>query len=329
MLEGKPYPLRALYTAGSNALVNVQNSKKVLKALKKLDLHVAVDFFMTPTAEFADYVLPATTWLERDEICDLSYMGCISARQKVVEPLYESWDDLKILIELVKRIPWADRRIVPWNNVEECYDWMLKGMGMTFRDLKAKGSISVPYVYKKYEEQGFETPSRKVELYSSVFEKSGYDPLPDYKEPPESPTSTPELMETYPFILITGGRSIAYFHSEGRQIPPLRRLVPDPELEIHPDAAKAIHIEDGEWVWIETPQVQGERVRLKARLTRRIRPEVVHAPHGWWFPEKPGPEHGCFDSNINVVMSGDPPRDSICASVPTRGTICRISKLAD
>jgi len=326
MLDEKPYPLKALYSAGSNAIINVQNSKKVLKALLNLDLHVVADFFMTPTAEFSDYVLPATTWLEREEICDIPYMGCISARQKVVEPLEESWDDLKIVIELTKRIPWADKRIVPWDNVIECYDWMLKDMGLTFHDLKNKGTISVPHEYRKYEEQGFDTPSGKVELYSSIFEKYGYDPLPDYREPPESPLSTPELMEGYPLVLFTGGRSIAYFHSEGRQIPQLRKLVPDPELEINPDTAKEFHIADGDWVWIETPQVKGERVKLKAKLTPAIHPKMVHAAHGWWFPERPGPEHGCFDSNINVVMSGGPPRDDICASVPTRGSLCRIYK---
>ncbi|MFH1125377.1 MAG: molybdopterin dinucleotide binding domain-containing protein, partial [Pseudomonadota bacterium] len=116
------------------------------------------------------------------------------------------------------------------------------------------------------------------------------------------------------------------FHSEGRQIPRLRKMVPDPEIEIHPDTAESIQIEEGDWVWIETPKVKGERVKLKAKLTTKLDPRVVHAAHGWWFPEKPGPEHGCFDSNINVVMSGDPPRDTICASVPTRGTLCRVYK---
>lgn len=326
MLTGKPYPIKALYCAGANPIVNVQNSKKVLKALKSLDLFVVVDYFMTPSAEFADYVLPATTWLEREECCDLSYMGVISARQKVVEPLHECWDDLKIVIELVKRIPWSDRKIVPWNDISEVNDWMLEGMGLTFDDLKKRGSVSVEHQYKKYEKQGFDTPSGKVELYSSIFEKFGYDPLPAFREPPEGPVSTPELKESYPLILITGGRAIEYFHSEGRQITQLRKLVPDPAVEIHPDTAKGASIEDGDWVWLETPRMPGERVRFKAKLTSKISPHVVHAAHGWWFPEKPGPEHGCFESNICVVMTGDPPRDEICASVATRGTLCRIYK---
>jgi anaerobic selenocysteine-containing dehydrogenase len=102
--------------------------------------------------------------------------------------------------------------------------------------------------------------------------------------------------------------------------------VPDPLIEIHPDTAKMLDINDGDWVWIETPQIKGERVSLKAKHTEIVHPKMVHAQHGWWFPEKEGPEHGCFDSNIDVIMRGDGPRDEICASVPTRGTLCRIYK---
>ena len=326
LMTDKPYPIKALYCAGGNPVINLQNGKRVWEALQTLELHVVTDFFMTPSAELADYVLPATTWLERDECCDLSYVGYISARQKAIEPLYECWDDMKILIELVKRIPWANRKIVPWKDVDECNEWMVKGMGIKFEDLKRKGYITVPLKYKKYEENGFDTPTGKVELFPTAFEKHGYDPLPSYREPPEGPVSTPELMKEYPFILISGTRHIAYFHSEGRQIPALRKLAPDPMVEIHPDAAKETNLKNGDWVWLETPKVKGERVRFKVRTTTDIHPQVVSAQHGWWFPEKPGPEHGCFDSNINVVLSADPPREEICASVPTRGTLCKIYK---
>ena len=326
MLTGKPYPLKALYCAGANPIVNVQNSKKVWKALQNLELLTVVDFFMTPTAELADYVLPATTWLERDECCDIPYSNYAAARQKVIEPLYECWDDLKIIIELVKRIGWANREIVPWDRVSDCYDWMLKGVGMTFETFKKEGYFEVSPEYKKYERHGFETPSGKVELYSTTFEKYGYNPLPVFREPPLGPVTTPELMTEYPHVLVTGSRQLAYFHSEGRQIPKLRKMAPDPIIEIHREAAEGLGIRDGDLVWVETPQVEGERVRFKTSITSKIHPKIVHAQHGWWFPEKPGPEHGCFESNINVVLSGDPPRDEIFGSVPTRGTICKIYK---
>ncbi|MFC2042170.1 molybdopterin-dependent oxidoreductase [Chloroflexota bacterium] len=326
MLTGKPYPIKAFYCAGGNPVVNIQGSKRVWEALKNLELYVVADFFMTPSAELADYVLPVAFWLERDECCDIMYMNYIGARQKAIEPLFECWDDMKIVIELAKKVPWAHRRFLPWNDVDEYNEWRVKGMGMTFEEFKEKGYVAAPVKYKKYEEKGFNTPTGKVELHSTIFEKYGHDPLPRFMEPPESPVSTPELIKDYPLILITGGRYPAYYHSDGRQIHQLRKLVPDPEIEIHPDTAKKANIADGDWVWVETPRAKGERVKLKAKLTSSIDPRVVHAAHGWWFPEKPAPEHGCFDSNINVTLSFNPPMEPICGSVPVRGILCRIYK---
>jgi thiosulfate reductase/polysulfide reductase chain A len=326
MLQRKPYPLKAIFLAGGNPVVNMQNTKRTWEAFKSLELFVVADFFMTPTAELADYVLPATTWLERDECCDQQYMNCIAARQKAMEPLYESRDDVQIAIDLVKRIPWANRKYMPWDSADEFNNFRVQGMGMTFQEFKEKGYVPVDPSCKQYEEKGFNTPTRKVEIYSTIFEKHGYDPLPTYVEPRESPLSTPELSKDYPYILITGGRSIEYMHSEGRQISQLRRSLPDPEIEVHPETAQREKIEEGDWVWVETPQVKGERVRFKVKLTSNLDPRIVHAQHGWWFPEKTTPDHGCFESNIDVVLDDDPPREKICGSVPTRGTLCRIYK---
>jgi anaerobic selenocysteine-containing dehydrogenase len=329
MLTGKPYPIKAIFCTAGDPVLTMQNSKKVWKALKNLELHVVADFFMTPTAELADIVLPASTWLEKDDMGDfpnLMYTNYIAAGQKVVEPLYECWDDRKIMIELAKRATWSEGVRIPWHDVDEMNDDMVKSLGITFRDLQKRGYIVEPMQYQKYLEKGFDTPTGKVELYSTILEKSGYEPLPIYHEPPESPVSTPKLMAEYPLILISGGRNVAYFNSEGRQIPQLRKQAPDPVVEIHPDTAREAGIAEEDWVWIETPQVRGERVRFKAKLTTDVHPTVVHAIQGWWFPEKPGPEHGCFDSNINVVMTGDPPREPICGSIRTRGTLCRVYK---
>jgi len=324
MLTGEPYPIKALYCAGANPSLNMQNTKRVWEGLRGLDLLVVADLFMTPTAELADYVLPAASWLERDGCCETMYMNYLSARQKVIEPLFECWDDMKIAIELAKRTPWANRKCLPWDDVDQWNEFRVSGMGITFQGLKQEGYIIVPARYRKYEADGFDTPSGKVELYSTIFEKYGYDPLPSFREPPESPLSTPDLLKDYPLILFTGARYTGYFHSEGRQLPSLRRLVPDPELEIHPDAAGQMNVGGGDWVWLETARVRGERVKFRAKLTDSVHPRMVHAAHAWWFPERPGPEHGCFDSNVSVILSGDPPREEICGSVPTRGTLCRV-----
>ena len=326
MLTDRPYPLKSLFCFGGNPVMVMPDTKKVWEALNKLELFVVVDFFITPSAELADYVLPSATWLERDDLCHIPYTNLIAARQKAIEPLFESREDTTIVLQLVQEIPWADRKFMPWNSSHERNHYRVKGMGITFDEFKEKGYLSVEPQYKKYEQKGFRTPTGKVELYSSIFEKHGYDPLPGYIEPPQSPLSSPELMTEYPLILITGARCMEYYHSQGHDIPSLRQRVPYPEIEVHPDTAKEKNMKDGDWVWVETPQVKGERVRFKLKVTSGIDPRVVHAVHAWWYPEKPAPEHGCFESNINVILTDDPPRETICGSVPLRGTLCNIYK---
>ena len=183
-----------------------------------------------------------------------------------------------------------------------------------------------PIRYKKYEERGFNTPSGKVEIYSSVLERLGYDPLPFYQESPETPVSAPELAKDYPLILITGGRHVVYFHGANKQVPWLREIVPDPILQIHPDTAADLGIKDGDTAWIEAPKGRG-RVKMKAKLTEALHPKVVHAPSHWWYPERKDPDHGCWDSNINAILSNDPPYDPICGATPLRGTLCKVYKM--
>ncbi|MFP3928737.1 MAG: molybdopterin dinucleotide binding domain-containing protein [Desulfobacteraceae bacterium] len=98
-------------------------------------------------------------------------------------------------------------------------------------------------------------------------------------------------------------------------------------MEIHPETAAGLSLARGDWAWVTCPRIPGERAAFKVKHTPGLQPEVVHVPHGWWFPERPGPEHGCFESNINVVISAEPPREEVCGSVPTRGTLCRIEKM--
>ena len=178
-------------------------------------------------------------------------------------------------------------------------------------------------VYRKYEKSGFSTTSQKAELFSTILERRGYDPLPYHQEPPESPLSAPEIAERYPLILTTGGRSRCFFHTEFRQIPSLRRRDPDPIVEIHPETAERVGIKDGDWVWIESPR---GRITQKAKLTRGIDHRVVDVQHGWWFPEEPGPEYGLWKSNANVLTSNLPPCDPAVGTYQLRALLCKVYK---
>ena len=293
ILTGKPYPLRAGLLCGTNPVVSRANAKEAYAALKKLDFLVVIDHFMTPTSDLADIFLPAGTWLEQNHVADnWKRHGFVVARQKCAE-IGEAWQDHKIFQELGKKMgqEW-------WDTVEDSLDYLLEPSGLTWEEFKKVGHIKGEMVYHKYKERGFSTPTGKVELYSTVLEKWGYDPLPKYTEIPESPYSTPELNEKFPYILNAGYRTPTFFHTANRQQPWLREIRPDPIVEIHPETAQKEGIEEGQWVWIESPR---GRVKERAKFNKGIHPRVVVAEHGWWFPEIKEEGHGWDISNINIL----------------------------
>ncbi len=323
MRTGDPYPVKAFLVFGNNSLVSYANSKTVYAALKNLDFMSVMDIYMTPTAQMADIVLPAATWLEIDEVVGLPFIAFnyVLAQQKIVT-VGEARPDEEVFIDLARRLDLP----AGTESLEDIYNAQLVKLGITFKELKQKGWATLPFKYRKYESKGFRTISKKVELYSTILEKQGYDPLPYYQEPPESPISTPELIEKYPLVLTTGGRSQYYFHSEYRQIPALRKKDPDPIVEIHPKVADEKGIQDGEWVWIETRR---GKIRQKAKVTDGIKSNVVNIQHGWWFPEDDTPEYGVWKSNANVLTSNEPPYDPAMGTYQLRALLCDIYTVKD
>jgi anaerobic selenocysteine-containing dehydrogenase len=329
ILTGQPYPVRANWFLNDIA-VCLEGQRETYEAILDLDFTVGSDFFLTPTMELCDVILPPTMWLEKDGISEVFYhigeKDFIAARQKVVEPLGDTMDDSMMDLEIIRRMGME----VPhdWKTPQDFYDYQVEGMGITFDQFKEIGYIQGEIVYKRYESEGFDTPSGKVELWSSILEKHGYDPLPYYAENAVTPVSRPELTGDYPLNLISGSRHIAYFHSNNRQIPWLRELEPMPYLDIHPDTARQLGLQEGDWAWIETP-VTEERVKMPVRLTRMVGRSVVHAPSHWWFPEQQGPEHGCFQSSINLVLTNDGPYCPISGASTLRGVLCRVYKVEE
>jgi len=320
IMSGQPYPIKALFVMGSNTLLNQTDPVRTARAFRKVDFTVVTDLFMTPTAQMADILLPASSWLENDEVADVHMGWCVLIRQKVAE-IGECRDDKQILFDLARRLGMGDD--FPWRDVREYCDWTLQNAGLNFEEFKELGILTGKMRYRKYEQGGFDTPSGKVELKCSALESMGYDPLPYYVEPPESPYSTPDLFKDYPLIITAGSRIQGYFCSEGRQIPSLRKLNPDPIIEIHPETAGRLGIEDGDWVWIESPR---GRIKQRAKLTDGIHPGVVHAQHGWWFPEKEPPEYGFTESNVNL-LAADMPCDPHTGSESLRAFLGKVYKV--
>ena len=299
ILEEKPYPVKMLFFISSNPVMTRANAKEVYRALEKVDFMANADFFMTPSAELADIVLPAATWLEMDYIGDFwKRHGYILPRRKVVQ-IGECRSDHEMINDLGKRI---GQQEFWWDTFEDGLDFILQPMGITWKDFKEMDYIRGEIKHYKYREAGFSTPTRKFELWSTTLEKMGYDPLPQHREVPESPVSTPELYREYPYILITGARQPGFFHSENRQVKTLRGLHKDPVVQIHPEAAAREGIKEGDWVVIESPR---GKVRQRASLFAGMDPRIVAAQHAWWFPEKKDAGHGWEESNINILTDND------------------------
>ena len=321
MREGKPYPVKAFLVFGNNTLTTYANSSLVYKSLMNLDYMVCADLFMTPTAELADIVLPAALWPEIDQLAGLPTVAAnvILANQRAVR-IGECKSDEEIFVELARRM----KLPVGTESVEDVLNGQLArgGLDITFEQLKEKGSIIVPFKYRKYEDGGFRTPTGKIELYSTRFEELGYAPLPYYEEPPESPVSQPDNFEDYPLILTTGARIPCFFNSEHRQIENLRKARRDPMTEIHPETAARYGIKKGDWMWIETKR---GRIRQRAKVTTGIDPRVIAAEHGWWFPEDAAPEYGVWKSNVNLLTDNQPPYDRAMGTYQLRALLCRVA----
>lgn len=326
--------VRSLWACGDNFISAEPNAKVHWEAMKdtaRLELIWVNDYFMTPTAELADFVLPAAFYQEVDNIVEPFVLPAnyVTAAKKVVEPAGECRDDRQVAIDIAKAMG-VDTS--PWDTVMDYLNWNLRYQKITFEELwnMPGHRITCPRSYRKYEKTtpAFLTPTGKCELYSTLFEKFGVAPLPEHIEPPDGPVSTPELYKEYPLIY-THYRIYGYMHTEGRQIERQRKLTPDPVLEIAPETATKYGISNGDLVWLELAKSQrkGDRVTYKARLVPDLLPELVAGPHGWWFPEKTGAEHGAFDSNINALLTLDPPYDPVVGTPQCRGVLCRIGKV--
>lgn len=332
-LTGKPYPVKAMLFHASNAIIgheNVQNF--VYKAIMNLDFFSVMDLFMTPTAELADIVLPASTPYERDNVftpnSEKNYVPpAILAAPKVIEPLWESRDDGEVFIDILKRLGLDYGAATVKERLDQLC--LASAAGVKFDEFAKTAYATCPQTYRKYEtgglrpdgKPGFNTPSGKVEIYSSDLEKLKLDPLPVYKEPIESPAGAPDVAKTYPLILTTGIRSPVYYHTQYRHVPWLREIDPEPHVRIHPETAQQYGIKDGDMVYIESPR---GRCKQKAMVTLGIDPRVVMADASWWLPEKPTFEERAWEVNINNLTTSEPPQDPGFASTPMRSLLCRI-----
>ncbi|MCD8317277.1 MAG: molybdopterin-dependent oxidoreductase [Eggerthellaceae bacterium] len=173
--------------------------------------------------------------------------------------------------------------------------------------------------------RGFSTPTRKQELWSTAVETympgAGYE-LPTWDPAPETELADPSITEEWPYLMTTGRRIPVYFHSEHRQLPWCRELWPVPRVEINPVDAEELGIEQGDWVWIESPRA---KIRQVADLYYGIAPGVINCEHQWWFPELDEAGKGYDLCNVNCLVNGDN-QDPLCGASNLRAYNVKLYK---
>ncbi|HEY1934692.1 MAG TPA: molybdopterin-dependent oxidoreductase [Acetobacteraceae bacterium] len=339
ILEGTPYPVRGLIGFGSNMLLAHADGGYGRTALAALEFYAHCDMFLSPTAAMADIVLPVASCFEREALklgfeISPEAQSHIQFRQAVLPPIGESRPDTDIIFDLAARLGLA---AVFWDgDVEAAYRQQLAPSGVTLEQLRASpGGVHVPLQaqYRKYAApdahgvpRGFATPSRRVELYSQTFLDHGYAPLPDFEEPPIGPATRPDLAARFPLVL-TCAKPTVFCQTQHRGLPSLRRRSLDPQIDLHPAAARARGIAAGDWVTIETPDA---RVRARARFNDTLDPRVAVGEHGWWqaCAELGAPGYDPFGpdgSNFNLLI-GSQALDPVSGTASLRAYLCEIRR---
>jgi anaerobic selenocysteine-containing dehydrogenase len=339
ILTQKPYPVRGLVGFGANLIVSHADGVRAKEALSRLDFYIHTDLTMNPTAELADIVLPVASAWEREALrvgfeVSQEAEGLVQLRQPVVASRGETRPDSYIIFELAQRLGLGPQF---WNgDIDPGYRHILAPSGISLETLRQHPegvAVQLKTRYRKYAGDGtgaalgFATPTRKVEIYSQLFLKYGLPPLPDFVEPATGPLSRPDLVDRYPLVL-TCAKATQFCQSQHRNLPRLRRQVPDPCVEIHPTTAAARAIAEGDWVAIETPH---GRFHARARMRPSLDPRVAVGQHGWWQEcrelNQPGYEVlGPTSANYNAAISSDAV-DPVSGVPPHRSYLCEIRKL--
>jgi len=310
VMNGKPYPIRSLIIEGGSILTAWPQPQIWRDTLASLDFLVCIDRFLTADAAYADIILPASTYYEIESY--MVYGPLFRIREKVIPPVGESRHGLFILAELARRLGYG--HLYPQTE-EELLQHALKGSGFTVEDVRAAGgTVQMPAVmmqYKKWEKgllrsdgkPGFETPTGKFEVASTILEEHGYDPLPVYTEPRESPVARPDLAKRLPLVFNSGSRVTSDFRSQFHNIPDLVKHRPEPNVMMSAADAQARSITDGDLVSVQT--LRG-RVPYRARVTDDIMPGVIDADMGGGGPLGPEEWQQCNVNELTDLDNYDP-----------------------
>lgn len=310
ILEGKPYPLRAVFALGLNARM-FPDSGRMFKALKSLDFFVDTDLFLTDTAMWADIVLPACSSFERGEF--KPYPGGVAwYTSPVIEPLGEARSDVRICTELARVMD------LPDETLKKGYEYfiqhyILDDFHVTVDELKkAELPIKIADVTEEEDlemlKKGLNTPTGKFELKSAIIEQHpewGLNPLPAYVDPLDD--ADPEC---YPFVFTSGSRIPGAIHSRLHKVPRNRSLRPDPMADMNREDCDRLGVEEGDEIEISTSRGS---ITVKVHPTLTVPEGLVNMFHGY------------SEADAESIMDGDH-LDPYSGFPAYRSTRCAVKK---
>ncbi len=328
VLQGQPYPIRSLIILGGSMITAWPQPRLWRQTLQGLDFLTCIDLNLTADCAYADLVLPAATWYEINSY--MTYGPVFRLREQVIPPVGEARNAFFIFAELARRLGYG--HLYPQTE-DELLRYVLKGSPFSLEDVRAAGGqVQVDTAimqYKKWEKgllrpdgrPGFATPTGRFEIASTILEEHGYDPLPVYTEPLESPLSQPELARKFPLVFNSGARVTTDFRSQFHGIDGLAKERPEPTVMLNPADAQVRGIAHGDPVIVASPR---GKVRLRAIVTDDIIPGAIEANMGGGGPLGPKAWQEC---NINDLT--DLRYDPISGFPIYKALLCEVVRADD
>jgi thiosulfate reductase/polysulfide reductase chain A len=289
---------KAWIVYGTNLIFTLPDQKKTLEAIKHLDLLVAIDTMPMEITSWADVVLPECTYLERyDSIRTGPHRKpALALRMPAVKPLYNTKPAYDMARDLAIRL--GLEKYFPFEKLEDYLDWQLKQIGSSLDEMKRSGvktlqRVSDDLYFAPGEVYEFQTPTGKIELYSTSFAEGGFDPMPIYTPHPEPPEG---------FYRLNYGRAPMHTFSRTANNPNLTDLMDENTLWINPKVSKFWNLKPDQYIWLQNQDGVVSAFPVKVRVTERIRWDSVYMVHGFGHATKQlSRSHGRGASDTQMI----------------------------
>ncbi len=301
-ITGKPYPVKGWLVYATNLINSLPNQDETIRAIQQLDLLVVVDVIGSEIAGWADVVLPESVYLERhDEMNpELFKHPFIALRQPVIPSPAHQKPNWWIAKRLAEKLGLG--AYYPWNDIEDYLAARLKAGGYSFDELKRQGILTgkqPPIYFDDGAPATFDTPSKKIEFYSTQLAQAGFDPVPKYTPPEPGPPGSYRLLF---------GRAPVHSFSRTQTNPLLSDLMSENSVWLNAAEARRLGLNSGDYVRLRNQDGRlSNRIRVKA--TERIRPDCVYMVHGFGHTAKGLPHafgKGASDAGLITRYKTDP-----------------------